>query len=667
MLKYYLLPVLWLTYYLPAQSQNCTASGQTPPSAILVCGSASFNMSTPGNCGTTAIINPCGDGYIYLNKNPHFFRMNCFRSGTLGFSILPEDPQANYSWQLWDITNTNPVDVFTNPSLFVACNWSGDLGETGASSDGTSLIVCSGLQPLFSKMPDLVQGHTYLLMVCNESGAAGNYQLTFDGGSASITDAIPPELSNVRANCDGTKIYLRLNKPVKCQTIAADGSDFYLNTGANVISSVPGICSPVLGSDSIVLTLDRSIPVGNYTLYIRNGSDGNTLIDVCNRNINPGDSLNFTLATPQPTPMDSIKPSGCAPGYIDLVFKKPIQCATIAPDGSDFIITGPQPVTASFTGSSCPNGISSTLLRLYLNPSDVATGIYQVQLTRGNDGNTLIDECGLETVPGPPLSIELFESVSAQFTFTLSASCRETPVSFFHNGNHHTNNWIWDFGNNATSTLQNPVYVFTKPGTQKVKLTVSNGQCTDTSSQSFITSGFLVAAFEAPAIICPGDSLHVENKTTGLADSWRWTFGNGQSSTDQTPLGFHYADIGRETYYTVTLSAINTLLNCRDSTRRVIRALSNCHIAVPSAFSPNGDGLNDYLYPLNALKADDLDFRVYNRMGQLVFASRDWTRKWDGRFRGQALPTGIYAWLLRYVQHDSGERVFMKGTTLLIR
>jgi gliding motility-associated-like protein len=99
----------------------------------------------------------------------------------------------------------------------------------------------------------------------------------------------------------------------------------------------------------------------------------------------------------------------------------------------------------------------------------------------------------------------------------------------------------------------------------------------------------------------------------------------------------------------------------------VIRVLAHCTIAVPSAFTPNADGKNDFLFPLNALKADQLEFRVYNRMGQIIFSGRDWTHKWDGRVNGLEQPTGIYAWILTYIDKETKQRIFQKGTSLLIR
>jgi gliding motility-associated-like protein len=95
--------------------------------------------------------------------------------------------------------------------------------------------------------------------------------------------------------------------------------------------------------------------------------------------------------------------------------------------------------------------------------------------------------------------------------------------------------------------------------------------------------------------------------------------------------------------------------------------VDNCYIAVPSAFTPNNDGLNDYLYPLNAYKAVNLTFKIFNRYGQLVFETSDWTNKWDGTFKGQPANAGTYVWLLQYTDGETGEKYFSKGTTVLIR
>ena len=98
-----------------------------------------------------------------------------------------------------------------------------------------------------------------------------------------------------------------------------------------------------------------------------------------------------------------------------------------------------------------------------------------------------------------------------------------------------------------------------------------------------------------------------------------------------------------------------------------MKVLKSCYIAVPNAFTPNGDGINDFLYPVNAYKADDLEFSVYNRLGQRVFHTIDWTKKWDGTINGNPQDTGVYVWILKYTNRDTGKGVFQKGSTILIR
>ncbi|MBK9939874.1 MAG: hypothetical protein IPP02_16195 [Chitinophagaceae bacterium] len=159
MLKKIFFGCLLLLASLQLRAQTCTFPGQTPVSAVFVCSSETFTITTPTYCGQTNIPTPCSDGAVYQNLNPNFFRFGCYTAGTLGFTISPDDATANYNWQLFDVTNTNPVDIFTNANLFVACNWSSDPGETGASSDGTNTMVCTGFGlPLLVRCPTCSQG-----------------------------------------------------------------------------------------------------------------------------------------------------------------------------------------------------------------------------------------------------------------------------------------------------------------------------------------------------------------------------------------------------------------------------------------------------------------------------------------------------------------------------
>jgi gliding motility-associated-like protein len=69
---------------------------------------------------------------------------------------------------------------------------------------------------------------------------------------------------------------------------------------------------------------------------------------------------------------------------------------------------------------------------------------------------------------------------------------------------------------------------------------------------------------------------------------------------------------------------------------------------------------------MNAWKAKELSFSVYDRSGQLVFFTKENLGKWNGTFKGVRLPTGIYVWLLMYTD-ETGRKITRKGFASLIR
>lgn len=663
--------IWYLILFLPAAiqaQQNCTTPGQTPVSALPVCGNEPFTINTPVYCGNTAIPVPCAGGFSYQNTNPNFFRMACFSSGTLGFLINPSVITANYDWQLFDITSRNPFDIFTEPSAFVACNWSSEPGETGASDDGSELSICagSGLNT-YSKMPQLIQGHTYLLMVANQSASGGTYQLTITGGTASITDAIDPKMDYALVSCDGLKITLKLNRKIVCGSIAADGSDFSLSNGTAILSALAADCSSSFGSDSIFLNLAQPLPNGNYTLQINTGSDNNTLIDICNKTIVAGQSIGFTVSDLQRSSPSLANVFNCAPGYVRVTFNRPVRCNSILADGSQFSITGPQPVQVIVAQNlNCSNNqLTNEIVLGFARPVTTA-GNYTINLN--TVPQLLLDECGIAAVnAGTRPFFTTSVPVSAQFSFIKNETCKGSQFLFTHDGANAVNNWSWSFGTNGASILQNPVHAFTTGGQHLVQLAVSNGVCSDTIRQTLTSIESVKAAFETDVLVCPGDTLHFLNKSTGSIDRWEWNFGNGAISSLPLPRNFRYGPVSTETVFPVTLIAYNNTLNCSDTARRLVSVLNSCIIAVPTAFSPNGDGLNDYLYPLNTARTEQPRFSVYNRSGQLVYFSNLHTGKWDGRVNGRVQDAGVYIWMFSYTEAQTKKQVLLKGTTLLVR
>lgn len=655
-----------------SEGQTCTTLGQNPGTAFPVCGTSTFSQSTVPICGSTDIPAPCTGASLFQDKNPFWYKFTCFSPGTLGFAITPNILQEDYDWQIFDITNHDPSEVYTNAALFVACNWSGEFGITGTlngTQTGTSLSVCDGPgQPLLSKMPTLIQGHEYLMLVSHFSNTQSGYSLSFGGGTANITDPTDPHLKSAKAPCDGVKIYIKLNKHMKCSSLASNGSDFTITPAVANIKNATGIgCSNGFDLDSVILTLDAPLPPGTYTIGVKNGTDGNNLLDNCNRSIPSGETLDITIYPLIPTPMDSIAKPGCAPDEIDVYFtKKLMQCSSIAADGSDFIITGPTPVTVSGASGDCVDGLTH-VVRIKLSQPIQTAGNYQVILKSGSDGNTILNECSMPTVAGATLGFTTVDTVSAAFSYTIRLGCVTDTIDYSHDGRNGVNSWQWLFDDQLTSFAKDTSITYTVFGIKKAALVVSNGTCKDTATVSNINlDNYIKADFENTENVCPGDPARFLDKSIGNISNWFWDFSNGNTSTDQNPAPQFYASSSRSHDETVTLTITNSI-GCSSTAVKSIHVVNNCYIAVPKAFSPNRDGLNDYLYPTNAYKARNLKFRVYNRNGQLIFETGDWTNKWDGTFKGMPQDPGTYVWTLTYTHIDTGVTYNLKGSSVLIR
>lgn len=654
------------------KAQTCTTLGQTPSTAFPVCGTGVFEQNNVPICVSNDLYVPgCSgtDNANYANKNPYWYKFTCFVSGTLGFVITPKDLKDDYDWQLYDVTGLDPDAVFTNRNIIVTGNWAGNPGATGTSATGAAFIQCAsgyqGSEPRFARMPGLIAGHEYILLVSHFTDSQSGYELSFGGGTAVITDPKLPDLQSVNTSCDATKLFITLNKKMKCSSLAANGSDFIISSVATGVIAATGInCNQGFDMDSLVLTLGNPLPAGDYTVTIQNGTDGNTLVDNCDRNIAPGKSLPFKISPLQPTPMDSLTAVKCAPQSLQLVFKKNILCNSIAADGSNFIITGPSPVGITGAVGNCVNGLTS-VINIQLSGPIVNAGTYQIILKRGSLGSTIIDECGQETPAGSSINFSVKDTVLADFTSRIFFGCKTDTVNFYHDGKNGTIQWNWKMQDAGNSTLQNPVGYFNSFGTKQIELIVSNGFCRDTVMKTIVLDNELKAVFETNNIICPEDSAQFANHSIGNIISYNWDFDNGNISHSKVPSAQKYPLLTFEKIYNIRLIVDNG--QCADTAFQKIKVLKSCYIAVPNAFTPNGDGLNDYLYPLNAFKADNLEFKVYNRLGQLVYSSKDWTQKWDGTIKGEPQDSGTFVWTLKYTHQDTGKKVFMKGSTILIR
>jgi gliding motility-associated-like protein len=116
------------------------------------------------------------------------------------------------------------------------------------------------------------------------------------------------------------------------------------------------------------------------------------------------------------------------------------------------------------------------------------------------------------------------------------------------------------------------------------------------------------------------------------------------------------------TVYTATHSLAS---DCQRSDQFTLVVLKDALIFMPTAFTPNGDGLNDWFGPIGKVPGE-FSMQIYNRNGQLVFKSSSTYDKWDGRYKGAVQPNEVFVYWIQY--RDKQNKLFMrKGTLVLIR
>ncbi len=94
----------------------------------------------------------------------------------------------------------------------------------------------------------------------------------------------------------------------------------------------------------------------------------------------------------------------------------------------------------------------------------------------------------------------------------------------------------------------------------------------------------------------------------------------------------------------------------------------NCDplIALPNAFTPDGDGINDYFSLGAGTNITSLEIVIYNRWGEEVYTSNDLEFKWDGKYKGKDCQMGVYVWSMKYKAYN-GMSTHISGRVTILR
>ncbi|MBA7612586.1 hypothetical protein ES703_19822 [subsurface metagenome] len=149
--------------------------------------------------------------------------------------------------------------------------------------------------------------------------------------------------------------------------------------------------------------------------------------------------------------------------------------------------------------------------------------------------------------------ITVHEPLDADF-FAPDGGCAPVTVDFTDQSTGTITGWEWDFGDGDTSTAQNPTHTYSDPGAYTVSLTIT-GPCANTDTETkvnyILVEGPPTADFSADPMECVAPlTVDFTDLSTGTITEWHWDFGDGDTSTAQSPT-HTYDDPG---LYTVSLT-----------------------------------------------------------------------------------------------------------------
>ncbi len=258
---------------------------------------------------------------------------------------------------------------------------------------------------------------------------------------------------------------------------------------------------------------------------------------------------------------------------------------------------------------------------------------------------------------------------------TLIEGCEDLTVNFT-NDTPPNLMYLWDLGNNTTSTLASPTITYTEPGTYNVSLIISTLEgCVNSSNGNYVVK---VNPRPTATITANPTVADLENSMISFSSfytdalKWTWDFANGDVVDNVTEPKITYQDTGS---YRVILIKENEF-GCLDTGYQIIQINPSYVIKIPNVFTPNPNGGNGGRYDSNNENNEvfhpyleftkNYNLQIFNRWGELVFESKDVNIGWDGYYKNKLSQSDVYVYKLE-VTFINGEKALKVGDLTLLR
>jgi len=262
-----------------------------------------------------------------------------------------------------------------------------------------------------------------------------------------------------------------------------------------------------------------------------------------------------------------------------------------------------------------------------------------------------------------------------EFSISSDNGCPPYRIDFT-NESEYGNYIRWSFGDGSESSENNTSHIYYKTGTYDVSLVVygDGGWAKKDTTVTIHEMPIVQFIVEKPRVRLPVEELELIN-TSEFGEAYLWEFGDGYSSTEFEPVHL-YEEKG---VYDIRLTVWTENGCVADSlAESAVTAEAPCNIELPNAFTPNLSGpssgkykgleaTNDIFFPAILQEGVvEYQFEVYNKWGELIFATKDKEVGWDGYYRGVLNDVDIYVWKVKAKCVD-GRKIVKKGDVTLIR
>ncbi len=281
------------------------------------------------------------------------------------------------------------------------------------------------------------------------------------------------------------------------------------------------------------------------------------------------------------------------------------------------------------------------------------TGTYLVKLLV-NQGSTCPDSI--------IRLVKIYPEFKSDFEY-MGLLCPNSPINFIDKSTSsfgNINYWKWNFDDNQFSTDQNPTHSYENIGKEFNVMLISGNKygCRDTSYEILKVPKVNVFAGN-DTVIVKGTPFQFNG--TG-AQSYAWSPSTYLDNPFVNNPNAVFPDTG---LYVYNLQGI-TANNCYGYDDIKITVADGPYITMPNAFSPNGDGNNDFFKILSAGYKKLKTFKIFNRWGEQLFSTSDFRKGWDGTHRNKPCEIGTYFWVVTAIDLEDKEKL-IKGDLILIR